>query len=324
MANLEARLKLEDVAAVAGFSPYHFHRIFQALAGETLHAFTNRVRLERAVYLMANGALRSLTDVALAVGFSSSSAFSRAFRQHFGVSPRMFDIGAFRRAGRSRLVDTIPGGHRLTRLPESADPDRFPVRLRDLPARRVAYLRVYRPYDGGGVREALTRLMAWARERGLADGQWLGYQWDDPTIVPLELCRYDIGLEIPTDALVNGGATETWFPPMRVAEIEIAGPIELELEALEWLYAAWLPRSGYTPDHQPGFEAWVGLPFAHGEKHFKLRLQLPVVGAGRSWRTLGTPWALAADHALRPGGHLFSRSDAAEGVPVWDRPAQQP
>ena len=104
MANLEARLKLEDVAAVAGFSPYHFHRIFQALAGETLHAFTNRVRLERAVYLMAHGTLRSLTDVALAVGFSSSSAFSRVFRQHLGVSPRMFDIGAFRRAGRSRLV----------------------------------------------------------------------------------------------------------------------------------------------------------------------------------------------------------------------------
>lgn len=287
-ANLDARLKLEDVAAVAGFSPYHFHRIFQALVGETLHDFTNRVRLERAVYFMAHGSKRSLTEVGLEVGFSSSSAFSRAFRQHFGVSPRRFDVDAFRRAGRSRLVDAVPGGHSLKRLPESADRDRFALRLRDLPARRVAYLRVYRPYEGGGVREALTRLMTWAQERGLAKGQWLGYQWDDPTIVPLELCRYDVGLEIPTDAPVDGDVSEILFPPLRVAEIEMAGPIELELEALDWLYGTWLPRSGYAPDHQPGFEAWVGLPFAHGEKHFELRLQLPVIRAGRSRGSPGT------------------------------------
>lgn len=277
--NLSRPLKLEDVAKAACFSPYHFHRIFRALVGETLHDFVKRVRLERALYLMSHGNRPALTQVALACGFSSSSDFSRSFRERFGVSPRAFDIESFRRAQRDRLIDAMPAGAASAHLPEAANAGAFKVRLRDLPERRVAYLRVFRPYEGDGVRQAITRLLAWAQERGLAGGQWLGYQWEDPSIVPLELCRYDVGVEIPPGAGVDGDVSETRFPPMRVAEIEIAGPVELELQALEWLYTTWLPRSGYAPDHQPGFEAWVGLPFAHGETHFEVRLQLAVVDA---------------------------------------------
>ena len=65
------------------------------------------------------------------------------------------------------------------------------------PARHVAYIRVYRPYQADNAPQAIARLLAWAEQRGLADGQWLGYQWDDPEIVPLEKCRYDVGLEVP-------------------------------------------------------------------------------------------------------------------------------
>lgn len=275
--HLDQSLKLEAVAGVAGFSPYHFHRIFQGLVGETLHDFVNRVRLERSVHLIVHGGQMSLTDIALACGFSSSSSFSRAFRDRFGVAPRSFDVEAFRRAGRGRLVESLAHPDRLIALPHASNRDRFTVHLRDLPQRRVAYLRVFRPYEGDRVRTAIRRLIDWATERKLAGGQWLGYQWEDPTIVPLELCRYDVGLEIPADAKADGEVSTTVLPPMRVAEVAIAGSIELELEALEWLYSTWLPRSRYVPDHQPGFEAWVGMPFAHGETHFEVRLQIPVM-----------------------------------------------
>ena len=214
--NLSEPLKLEDVAKVACFSPYHFHRIFRALVGETLHDFVKRVRLDRALYLISHSDRPSLTQVALACGFSSSSDFSRSFRERFGVSPREFDIESFRRGQRDRLIDAMPAGTGSARMPEAANPEAFKVRLRDLPERRVAYLRVFRPYEGDGVRQAITRLMAWAHERGLAGGQWLGYQWEDPTIVPLELCRYDVGVEIPPGARVDGDVSETRFPPMRI------------------------------------------------------------------------------------------------------------
>lgn len=280
--NLASPLKLEDVARVACFSPYHFHRIFRALMGETLATFVKRVRLERAVYLLSHRQGDSLTQIALACGFSSSSEFSRSFRSHYGVPPRVFDVDHFRRSRRDEGLGTLmpPGErHRLQRLPKGENPDGFEARLRSLPGRRVAYIRVHQPYQGDGVAVAVARLVSWAEARGLAGGQWLGYQWDDPEIVALEKCRYDIGVEIPDSIDVEDGVSTTRLPPMLVAELDIVGGVELELRALDWIFTTWLPASGYAPDDQPSFEAFNGKPFEHGHGHFELRVQLPVVDA---------------------------------------------
>jgi AraC family transcriptional regulator len=277
--NIGEPLRLEDVARVACFSPFHFHRIFRALVGETLHAFVKRVRLERAIFLMSHRDGTPLTDIALRCGFSSSSDFSRSFRAQYGVPPSVFDVERFRRTRRDQMIDAlVPGDRRLLeRLPAGENPDGFTVRLRRVPARRVAYVRVLEPYAGDRVPAAAARMLAWAHQRGLAGGQWLGYQWDDPEIVPLEQCRYDVGLEIPRTAPVGGEVSAVDFPPMTLAEIDIAGPIDLEMRAIDFLFTTWLPTSGYVPDHQPMFEAWRGEPFAHGHEHFEVTAQLAVV-----------------------------------------------
>jgi len=280
--NLDQPLRLEEVAKAACFSSYHFHRIFRALMGETLASFVKRVRLERSVYLLSHRNGASLTDIALACGFSSSSDFSRSFREQYGVAPSRFDIERFRRSGRKALeASTAPFGehHKLKRLPAGKNPDGFAVHLRNLPARRVAYIRVHRPYEGDHVVNAVKRLLSWAEVRGLADGQWLGYQWEDPEIVPLEKCRYDVAVEVPGSVSADDEVSINLFSPCLVAEVEVKGSIEAELRALDWLYRTWLPSSGYAPAHQPGFEAWNGRPFAHGMEHFELRVQLPVVPA---------------------------------------------
>jgi AraC family transcriptional regulator len=280
--NLDQPLRLEEVAKAAGFSSYHFHRIFRALIGETLALFVKRVRLERSVYLLSHRNGASLTDIALACGFASSSDFSRSFRAHYGVAPSRFDVEGLRQSGRKamqRLSSPFDEQHKLKRLPAGRNSSGFAVTLRKLPARRVAYIRVHRPYEGDHVLEAMKRLLAWAEVRGLADGHWLGYQWEDPEIVPLDKCRYDVAVEVPATVNAEGEVSINTFPPCQIAEIEIKGSIELELRALHWLYLTWLPRSGYAPAHQPGFEAWNGRPFAHGMEHFELRLQLPVIAA---------------------------------------------
>lgn len=277
--NLHQPLRLAEVAEAACFSSYHFHRIFRGLMGETLTSFVKRVRLERAVYLLSHRKGASLTEIALACGFSSSSDFSRSFRSHYGVAPSKFDLERFRRSGRDAMDSLTPSGerHRLKRLPAGENPDGFAVTLRNIPARRVAYIRVHRPYESDHAAQAVARLLAWADGRGLARGQWLGYQWEDPEIVPLDKCRYDVGVVVPGTTLADGEVSITTFAPCLIAEIEIAGAIDLELRALQWLYFTWLPRSGYAPAHAPAFEAWNGRPFAHGMEHFELRVQLPVV-----------------------------------------------
>jgi AraC family transcriptional regulator len=220
--------------------------------------------------------------VALACGFASSSDFSRSFRAHYGVPPSEFDVEGFRLSRREAIQESVAPPeerHRLARLPAGDNRDGFAVTLRKLPPRRVAYIRVHRPYEDDHVSQAVTRLLAWAEARGLADGQWLGYQWDDPEIVVLEKCRYDVGLEVPGTTRAAGEVGITEFPPFQVAEVEIAGSVELELRALDWLFRTWLPGSGYAPAHQPMFEAFTGRPFAHGRDYFELRVQLPIVDA---------------------------------------------
>lgn len=279
VAHLAEPLRLSVLARVALLSPFHFHRVFQALVGETPADFVKRLRLEKALGLMlTRPRAPPLTAIALACGFASSSDFSRCFKQRFGVSPRAFDFDAWRRAHGGEweaMQAQTPELQRLKRLPPRHNPDAFKVQLRALPARSVAYIRVARPYQGQGVVAAAERLMAWAEQRGLADGQWLGYQWDNPEITALADCRYYVAVEAERFA-AKGEVGRYAFPPMRVAQVELRGDIALELRALQWLYGTWLPRSGFVPDDQPAFEAWIGRPFAHGTTHFELHIQLPV------------------------------------------------
>jgi AraC family transcriptional regulator len=276
--HLDEPLRLSGLARVAMLSPFHFHRVFQALVGSTPSDFVKRLRLEKALALMSRTPSPSLTTIALKCGFSSSSDFSRSFKQRFGIPPSSFDIKAWRAAHGAELSAIVEHAAKLPHLdhlPPRHNPDSFKVRIRDLPARTVAYIRVDRPYQGNGVIKAVKALLAWAERNGFADGQWLGYQWDDPEITALEDCRYYVAVEADRFN-PKGEVVRYHFPPMTVAQVAIRGGIELELRALQWLYGSWLPRSGYVPDDHPCFEAWIGRPFAHGTDHFELVVQLPV------------------------------------------------
>jgi AraC family transcriptional regulator len=277
-AHLGGPVVLEDVAHAAGFSPFHFHRVFKGLMGETLHAFTQRQRLERALTMMSRTGAGTLTEIALATGFASSSDFSRAFKQRYGVPPSRFDVGALRDSRRAELLASLEQAGRrpaLDRLPPDTNPDGFQARLRELPPRVLAYIRVHDPYHGDGVVRAAERLVAWAEARGDADNRWYGYQWEDPDITPLAQCRYDIAVEVD-DVRAQGEIGRLALPAMLVAEVELAGDVALELRALDWLFTTWLPRSGRVPADQPCFEAFVGRPFAHGYEHFELAVHLPL------------------------------------------------
>ena len=279
LTHLDRPLPLEVVAQAASFSPFHFHRVFKSLTGETLNQFVKRVRLERAVTMLSHAPDRSLTEIALACGFGSSSDFSRSFKQRFGVPPSAFDVQTYRDARRERWTGEMPDPERsqlLERLPPGENPDGFEADLLELPPRTVAYIRVPDPYREGAVIGAIERLMTWAESRGFADNTWYGYMWDDPEVVAHEDCRYDAAVEVPDDHAPEGEIGRFDFPAMRVGRVEVRGPIDLEQRAIDWMFGTWLPRSGLLPTDQPAFEVWHGRPFAHGYEHFELDMHLPV------------------------------------------------
>ena len=78
-----------QLATLAGFSLPHFHRVFLAQVGESPTAYIRRLRLERAGRKLRMGAC-DIGEVALAAGYGSHNAFSKAFKDHFGLSPQAF------------------------------------------------------------------------------------------------------------------------------------------------------------------------------------------------------------------------------------------
>ncbi len=93
-AHLDEDVSLASLAARAGLSAFHLHRVFSATAGETPKQYTLRLRLGRAAAMLLTGN-DSVLNVALACGFQSHEAFSRAFRRRFGMTPRDYRARGF-------------------------------------------------------------------------------------------------------------------------------------------------------------------------------------------------------------------------------------
>ena len=83
--HLTDSLGLGDLAKAAGYSSFHFHRLFLEAEGTTPRAFVERLRLNKACDLLKNG--HSVTSAAMDSGFSTSSQFTRVFKRQFQFAP---------------------------------------------------------------------------------------------------------------------------------------------------------------------------------------------------------------------------------------------
>jgi AraC family transcriptional regulator len=88
--HLDAGPTLEQIAAAARLSVYHFARQFKAATGLPPHQYVILRRVERAMLLLQAGTRLSLAEVAADAGFSDQSQFSRHFKRLVGVTPRQF------------------------------------------------------------------------------------------------------------------------------------------------------------------------------------------------------------------------------------------
>jgi AraC family transcriptional regulator len=273
--NLDRQVKLEELAKVACFSEFHFHRIFGAVAGETLSGFSNRLRLEKAARLLRFSD-QSLTDIALDCGFSSSATFSRAFRSSYDTSPRQF-----RKTGEiknSKICKEIYTGQEYV-LPMSMEEKRaaFPVRLIDIPERQVAYIRVTNAFDMDRVIAAFKKLVGWAKSQNIfSKGTLFGMTVDDPDITPKHLYRYEACFTSSLPFECIEGISKLKMPAMQYAAIKVSGDIRRVATAWDYLIRSWLINSVYEPEHAPALEIFLDKEKATDWSHFELDLCLPV------------------------------------------------
>ncbi|HJS20456.1 MAG TPA: AraC family transcriptional regulator [Anaerolineales bacterium] len=268
--NLNDDLSLASLAQVAGFSTFHFHRIFKSITEETINDMVVRLRLERAVALLRSTPELSITQAAFECGFRSVSVFSRAFKRQYGLNAGQWDRKSpLKNSKNGQVMDGFLR-YTLENLSELAEQERFEVHLHSLPEQRLAYIRVYDSYSKfSKVSEAHVRLIAWYRQKGgrLEDTTLYGMSQDDPYVTPLRLCRFDWCLKVPDHWQAEGEVNMLTFPACQVAAIHCLGDIMQEDKAVHYLFRYWLPRSRYQPANLPGMEIYRRQPIELGGRH---------------------------------------------------------
>jgi AraC family transcriptional regulator len=244
-AHLDEPLDLERLAAVACFSPYHFHRIYRAVTGETVADALRRLRLQRAAGELVEGH-PAIARIARRAGYGSVAAFARAFRAGYGIPP-----ATYRRQG--RLVQPSP-------IPTATETAMYDVTIRELQPVRLAALRHTGPYLEIGA--TFERLFAWAAGRGLMGPQTraIGVYYDDADGTPAAALRSDAGIAVGPDVALEDGLRVVDVPGGRHAVLHHQGPYAELNKAYRWLYREWLPKSGEQCADRPIFEEYLNNP----------------------------------------------------------------
>lgn len=268
-------LDLATLAGVAHFSPWHFHRLFLAMTGETLAGCVRRHRLEAAARRLLHQPPQPALGIALDVGFASAEVFTRAFRAHFGMTPTAWRRGGWRDWSQSRR-EQLSKIHQDLRKPDQAEEPVFPddssrwpagqhdlnqgpamnVELKTLPAMRLAYLRHTGPYGTPGIGQTWQRFCAWLAAQGLGAQDMYGISQDDPEITPPGQCRYDCCVQVDATFAAQGDIGVQMFAGGLHACAHFTGTGATIHAAWMQLFGQWLPASGYQATDAPALELY--------------------------------------------------------------------
>ncbi len=275
--HLEREIRLDELAEVAHFSAFHFHRVFAAWYGEVLGEYLRRRRLEQAAIRLRAQPQVPVLQVALGVGFSSSEAFARAFRARFKVTPTQW------RKSKTGLFNSKPdqarageNGHAVAAA--SATPENsMHVKLVDRTPADVAYLRHTGPY-GAPLSSFWQHIVyPWMRANNLLGCARYGVSLDDPSVTRPDQCRYDACVEIAHDVTLSGNPVRKTLPGGRYAALRFWGTVAEIETAWDRLLRDWLPTSGLQLDSPPFFEHYPpNARYDPNTAQFECEICLPV------------------------------------------------
>lgn len=246
-ANLDAELNLNTLADVAALSPWHWHRIWQAVYGETVAATVKRLRLQRAAADLAHTQM-ALDEIWPRAGYSSAAAFSRSFKEAYGMPP-----AEYRRAG-SHTRFTLP-------FPSKEVSAMHDVTIRTIPAATLAVI----PHRGSYMQigKAFETLFGTLGARNLLrPGLCMkGVFYSDPTSVAEDDLRSAAGIILPDDSFpVEPPLERVSLRGGDYAVLRHKGPYSDMRPAYDWLYGEWLVHSGREAADAPCLEDYLNNP----------------------------------------------------------------
>lgn len=275
--NLQEPLLVKQLAREAGFSEFHFHRIYKSLKGEGPYETLLRLRLEKAIFLLKNYKKMSVGQVAVDSGFSSMENFSRQFKVRYGISPSQFKGDKKLQNSRMYQVDDQYDFY------SCIDRDTlrsFNVEIEQLPSIEVALIMAVFGADGSELLQKYHELVAWAERNDIGiQGELtrFGMSIDNPDITPPDKYRYDFALSLKGKAVEPNGLIELKnIPSAKYATVHCKGKLQDVSDAWKYLYSGWLPESGYVPIHFPAIEEFVQGPEEIGWDNFNIKCRIPI------------------------------------------------
>ena len=271
--NLDETINLDVLAKVAYISPFHLHRIFNRLLGETLQAYVRRLRLERSAYELKI-CDKAIIAIALDAGYKAHETFTRAFRKRFGINPSVYR----QKYGLKEKTEAFDE-HEHSRW---IDPNE--VKIKKLGEMRVAYLRITGPYANclaPDVPNSPWQLLLKAlhmRKAGLKNPKFLGICHDDPQITDKGHIRFDAAILIPPeiegDSLIRIGHTEAGH----YAVAKHRGSFQQLDESYSFMMQRWILSSNYRLRNVPPFEIYFN---GVGQGDDGIHLYIPMEPKGR-------------------------------------------
>lgn len=276
-------LSIEELASAAGFSKYHFSRIFQGMLHEPLAHYVNRIRMERALFLLAHRADKNMTDIGYELGLSDSAVFSRTFKNYYGISPREYRKEYSKNCKDSFLLSE----YNKDTAKKEWEGDPFPVTgqitIENLEEKQVAYVRhtgtyetLAKEYEG-----LIQALFAYAKKQHLlVDGQnWvLAIYHDNPEFGEESQFRTSLcltvpdGLQIQEDGILGTMKLEGGLYAVGHFQIQQ----EQYSDAWNYMYQEWLTGSGYVPRNSYPFEVYLNDPYANERHIHEVDIYVPI------------------------------------------------
>jgi AraC family transcriptional regulator len=243
--HLDDEIDLNKLADIACLSPYHWHRIYHSMRGETLAETVKRLRLQRAAGYLANTAM-TIEEIAAKSGYGNLQSFTRIFSSVYGMPP-----GRYRQQGSHAQFQshTSPGSHAM-----------YEIDIKTVPATSAVCVHHTGSYMQIG--KAFDTLYGWLATRKLIEPgmRSIGVFYDDTTVVPEARLRSRACV-----ATGRGFAVQPPLEPIQIAGGEYAvlrhtGPYADMKAAYEWLYGRWLVLSGREVGDAPWFEEYLNSP----------------------------------------------------------------
>lgn len=284
--HLDGAPGLAELAAAAGFSPYHFHRIFHALTGQTPLQYQNRIRLERAAAYLLHSPRVSVTEIALHYGYADSAVFCRAFKAYYGLSP-----SAYRRKdsknGKAQpdfaRYDDSENSKQIGRDWMGMQPTSVEIRNETL---RVIYVRFTGSYPElgkamPGMMQKIYRFAVGQKLLEYGKTKILCAYHDNPELTGADRLRVSLCMSVPAGQAV---ALRDDVGLMTLEGCFAVGHFELLQQdypkAWQAMYAEWLPGSGMQPRDAVPFEVYVSDPSKNPGGKQLLDIWVPVEPLG--------------------------------------------